>query len=345
MEDAAGTPVVTKYYTVAGQRVALDGPDGLQYILTDHLGSVSAITDDTGALLSEQRYLPFGSARLDALAQTDFSYTGQRALDAVGLMDYNARWYKAGLGRFTQPDAIVPEIGSSQSFNRYSYTLNNPVRFSDPSGHRVASGCGPYGDGECKPSEMEIIQNNQNEAMFNTETAKAKCKAGNRAYCSGWENTARDIGKPIDDIGQALDDAGDLGDPGYDQYDLDADYCSAFTSFAGPTTSGSSCWLNQHGRLNPDEVYWTKAGVDFIGVFVPEAKLPVEDIDTITAILDVTSIILTADDAGRNGVSVEHLLDLLFLGLSRITVYGQVLNLASALNEVSKGYYFDLSGY
>ena len=90
---------MTKYYSIAGQMVALSGPDGVQYLLTDHLGSIAAVAEAGGDLLSEQRYLPFGSARLDELTETDFSYTGQRDLAAVGLMDYKARWYETGLGK------------------------------------------------------------------------------------------------------------------------------------------------------------------------------------------------------------------------------------------------------
>ena len=48
-------PVITKYYSIAGQRVAMKGPEGLQYLLTGHLGSVVAVTDDDGVLVSEQR--------------------------------------------------------------------------------------------------------------------------------------------------------------------------------------------------------------------------------------------------------------------------------------------------
>jgi hypothetical protein len=55
----------------------------LNYFLTDHLGSVVAVTDETGALLSEQRYLPFGHVRSDvgSVTETDFVYTKQRDLD------------------------------------------------------------------------------------------------------------------------------------------------------------------------------------------------------------------------------------------------------------------------
>ncbi|MGC8787728.1 MAG: N-acetylmuramoyl-L-alanine amidase, partial [Anaerolineae bacterium] len=49
---------------------------------------------------------------------------------------YNARWYDPALGRFAQPDTIVPGPGDPQSLNRYAYVHNNPLRFSDPTGHR-----------------------------------------------------------------------------------------------------------------------------------------------------------------------------------------------------------------
>jgi YD repeat-containing protein len=82
IEDATDTAVVTKYYSIAGQRLAMANSQGLHYLLTDHLGSVSAVLDDAGALLSQQRYLPFGGERPieGGIYETDFGYTGQRDL-------------------------------------------------------------------------------------------------------------------------------------------------------------------------------------------------------------------------------------------------------------------------
>jgi len=70
------------------------------------------------------------------IGQTDFGYTGQRNYASIGLMDYNARFYSPRLGRFTQPDTLIPGAGDPQNFNRYSYVSNNPMGFADPSGHR-----------------------------------------------------------------------------------------------------------------------------------------------------------------------------------------------------------------
>ncbi len=96
-----------------------------------------AVLDDQGAVLSEQRYLPFGAVRDDVgtITQTDFGYTFQRALPDTGLMDYKARFYSQRLGKFIQPDTLVPGPANPQSWNRYSYVGNSPISFSDPTGH------------------------------------------------------------------------------------------------------------------------------------------------------------------------------------------------------------------
>jgi RHS repeat-associated protein len=67
---------------------------------------------------------------------TDFGYTFQRNLPDTGLMDYRARMYSSALGRFIQPDTVIPSPANPQSWNRFSYVNNNPVRYNDPTGHR-----------------------------------------------------------------------------------------------------------------------------------------------------------------------------------------------------------------
>jgi RHS repeat-associated protein len=118
-----------------------------------------AVTDASGALLSEQRYLPFGEVRTDvqsSITQTDYGYTGQRDLDAqgtyfdIGLMDYRARLYDDYLMRWTQPDSIINP--GPQGLNRYSYSNNNPINYNDPSGHcaRVYKTIRTLTDDECE---------------------------------------------------------------------------------------------------------------------------------------------------------------------------------------------------
>jgi RHS repeat-associated protein len=81
-------------------------------------------------------FTPYGEERwTNGATPTDFTFTGQRNEAGFGLMDYNARYYSARLGRFVSPDTVVPEPENSQSWNRYAYVFNNPLNYIDPSGH------------------------------------------------------------------------------------------------------------------------------------------------------------------------------------------------------------------
>jgi RHS repeat-associated protein len=109
----------------------------LYYVLKDHLGSASVITNASGVTVrgGEQRYYPFGESRLTATMLTDKLFTGQREMAGLGIYHYQARFYSPKLGRFLSPDTIVPGAANPQAYNRHSYVLNNPIRYNDPTGH------------------------------------------------------------------------------------------------------------------------------------------------------------------------------------------------------------------
>jgi RHS repeat-associated protein len=89
-----------------------------------------------GANQADLRYRAYGLARLKSGTQkTPYRYTGQRIEAGIDLYYYGARWYDPVVGRFLQADTIVPEPGNPQSLNRYTYVLNNPLKYTDPSGH------------------------------------------------------------------------------------------------------------------------------------------------------------------------------------------------------------------
>ena len=116
------------------QRVAMRQGGVFTYLHGDHLGSASLATDVSGAKVSEQRYLPYGGTRSGSMP-TDRQYTGQRREASLGFYDYVARQFDPALGIFLQADTIIPDPANPQSLNRYSYTLGNPLRYTDPSGH------------------------------------------------------------------------------------------------------------------------------------------------------------------------------------------------------------------
>ena len=116
------------------------GSNTVYYLQTDHLGSTTALSSLAvgGGLVSGStaRYLPFGGWRTTPTQTlTDRGYTGHLENMEIGLVYMNARYYVPAIGRFASADTIVPNPAEPQSFNRYAYTLNNPLRYTDPTGH------------------------------------------------------------------------------------------------------------------------------------------------------------------------------------------------------------------
>jgi RHS repeat-associated protein len=89
------------------------------------------------------------------ITQTDFGYTGQRNNAYINLIDYGARFYSPALGRFTQPDSIVPDPANSQSLNRYSYVRNSPINYTDPTGHRECTSLNCDGSDDLTPGNPD----------------------------------------------------------------------------------------------------------------------------------------------------------------------------------------------
>jgi RHS repeat-associated protein len=201
------TPTASrKYFSFSGQTnvprsgILRNEEGNIEYFLTDHLGSVVAITDDSGTLITQQRYLPFGGMRelsgYSTTGLTDYTYTGQRTLDPGmgGLMDYKARFYSPLLGRFTQPDTLIPDPLNPQAWNRFSYVANRPINFNDPTGHAMdddMQGGGGSCDSECwqdklkRDKEEETEENCTYHVGCNTTDPIESLMDG---YMLGWEN-------------------------------------------------------------------------------------------------------------------------------------------------------------
>jgi RHS repeat-associated protein len=142
-EWTGSSSTMVKYYYApstgsgqAGQRVAMRQGSTLYYLLGDHLGSTAITANSSGSKSGELRYKAWGENRYTyGSTPTARRFTGQTEDATIGLYFYNARYYDAALGRFVQADTIVPSPADPQSFNRYSYVLNNPLKYVDPSGH------------------------------------------------------------------------------------------------------------------------------------------------------------------------------------------------------------------
>lgn len=128
----------------------------VRYYHADALGSIIALTDETGTEVTQYSYEPFGRVNISGeISDNPFQYTG-RENDGTGFYYYRARYYDPKLQRFISEDPIrllggdtnffayVDSVGKpSTEVNLYLYAQNNPIRFIDPFG---LSSC----EGDCK---------------------------------------------------------------------------------------------------------------------------------------------------------------------------------------------------
>lgn len=115
-----------------------------RYFHHDHLGSIAAVSDESGTVIERMAFDPWGKRRfvngrpdtLDAIVgvSTHRGYTMHEHLDEMGVTHMNGRVYDPLVGRFMSADPTVPNPFSLKSFNRYSYVLNNPLKMVDPTG-------------------------------------------------------------------------------------------------------------------------------------------------------------------------------------------------------------------
>lgn len=112
--------------------VAGSGNDGkLKFYHSDHLGSASLVTDESGAVIRKQTYMPFGEDR--SVNPNSFTPKYQfnfKEKESTGFYDYGARLYNPVTGRWLSADTSVTD-----GLNRYAYVRNNPLRYVDPTGH------------------------------------------------------------------------------------------------------------------------------------------------------------------------------------------------------------------
>ncbi|WP_432137432.1 RHS repeat-associated core domain-containing protein [Streptomyces sp. bgisy154] len=150
---AGGSVRATRLYSAAGTAVAVREADGttdgkLTWLLSDTQASTSLVIT-MGGLVTRRRYTPFGKQRNaggDLPASLDRGYIGKQEDDSTGLSLLGARMYDASLGRFLSPDELT-EPTDPQNLSAYSYSDNNPIAYSDPSGLRLL--CGIYGEPAC----------------------------------------------------------------------------------------------------------------------------------------------------------------------------------------------------
>ncbi len=107
------------------------------YYLHDGQGSVRGLTNTSGTFTDRYSYDAFGNlTNLSGTTTNSYLYTGQQFDSNTGLYSLRARYYAPNLGRFLGRDTAGYILGSPAEINRYVYTHNNPVNYTDPTGYQ-----------------------------------------------------------------------------------------------------------------------------------------------------------------------------------------------------------------
>ena len=126
--------IATKIITKSGER--------LFYLYNDAFGSVESINDEKGVLLLKYAYTPFGfrttsysNVSADLQPFLNLGFSSNDYIDDERLVFFKGRLYDSVFARFLSPDPFIQEPYNIQNLNRYSYSLNNPFKYNDPSGY------------------------------------------------------------------------------------------------------------------------------------------------------------------------------------------------------------------
>ena len=150
-ETAAGTTTHRHHIFAGGQAIGQmtrtqAGANSFEYFHRDHQGSVTKVTNGSGSVIQSLSYDAFGKRRNadwsadtagNRFNDTHFTkqgYTGHEHLDNVRLIHMNGRVQDPTLGRFISPDPFVQSPANSQNYDRFGYTYNNPLSYTDPTG-------------------------------------------------------------------------------------------------------------------------------------------------------------------------------------------------------------------
>ena len=115
----------------------ISSASNIVYHHSDHLSGSNVETDANGDVIELLDYYPYGSVRLDEKSGTyenDYKFTGKELDEDTNLYYYGARYYDSAIGRFVSVDPWSGDLTNPQTLNKYSYVLNNPLKYVDPSG-------------------------------------------------------------------------------------------------------------------------------------------------------------------------------------------------------------------
>ncbi len=169
-QENIGQTVLQKNYIYVGEElvaVHVEEDDGIlilpqnRYMHKDALGSIDTITNESGVVIQRLAYDAFGKQLVQEwINDTDKNkplvkrgYTGHEHIEEFELIHMNGRVYDPTVGRFISADPNIFHPFDTQNFNRYSYVMNNPLKYTDPSGFDALADGENASDGESEAQD------------------------------------------------------------------------------------------------------------------------------------------------------------------------------------------------
>ncbi len=175
--------------------ITKESTGNVYYTHQDHLGSSNIITDQAGDQVQLIEYTPYGGpSRIEGEDVVSHKFTGKELDDSTSLYWYGSRYYDPEIARFTQADTIVPVPGDPQSLNRYSYCRNNPLIYTDPTGHSFLSFMGSVWNTFSAAWQQTISQISQLATRISRTALSSAQKLLSTAKKKGFLNFKPDYG-------------------------------------------------------------------------------------------------------------------------------------------------------
>ena len=148
--------------------VKTQSSSGYYYLHRDNQGTILGISDSSGIMIEQRIFDPWGNLKQGSISFIERGYTGHEHFLEINLIHMNARLYDPVKKIFLTPDNVLQDPYNPQNYNRFGYCLNNPLKYTDPSGNIFATGLFfvSVGIGALVSSIFYVAQNAYNPRGF-----------------------------------------------------------------------------------------------------------------------------------------------------------------------------------
>jgi RHS repeat-associated protein len=171
----------TEFYLYFGDALVAEYQNGTTYFVhRDHLSSTRLLTALNGAVYDSIDYLPFGEL-VGGGFSTTHKFTSKERDTESNLEYFEARYNSSTLGRFMVPDSGPLDVENPETFNRYTYALNNPIAYTDPDGRDPQSSTTVDLGSYIQPVWDELGKNDESSPGHGRIGGGANGEAGHKA--------------------------------------------------------------------------------------------------------------------------------------------------------------------